>query len=471
MPTTTGQVLQLSLSETIPGACFFIGTSLQFSEVLFIRLRASDAARVRDFKKSMIALLAKAQQAGYPVEVQHTLIEAEITIARFTGFDISPVGTAIRGDFYSVTGSNIPAEAELVFESDTAIVTVTPDLVRPHLVVVVPLPVEVPLGRNTVRLQAPGWSSQAVPVDVADGRPPAVRVLHSGPPKVRPYTIVLVANTAIEDEAGGTFTSDPVLANRVRFYETVRFCLRNMFAVTEDLLRQGHIDASIRLVTIFDDTAAAIEANSLVQEVAPNRMEPKGTKTNSFVERHHENADIVFVINGSTTHFQATSQFTTDYAAGPSTGYTFDGTARVHGHLPRIPGICTLSIVLVQNFLTALHEFCHAASDFNNGKVHDLYVDGTARGFLINKKFRADSADAIPNIFATYEGTDYPSDQNRDGIGYGANWTSFHPALIDATRPNIMDDRGLAFDDPELCRLDRLTYDWLVDRLWAKVLR
>jgi hypothetical protein len=35
-----------------------------------------------------------------------------------------------------------------------------------------------------------------------------------------------------------------------------------------------------------------------------------------------------------------------------------------------------------------LHEFCHAASDFNNGKVNELYND-IAGGFLVNKKARA----------------------------------------------------------------------------------
>jgi hypothetical protein len=38
--------------------------------------------------------------------------------------------------------------------------------------------------------------------------------------------------------------------------------------------------------------------------------------------------------------------------------------------------------------MAPLHEFCHAASEFNSGKVNDLYND-MAGGFLVNKKTRA----------------------------------------------------------------------------------
>jgi len=35
--------------------------------------------------------------------------------------------------------------------------------------------------------------------------------------------------------------------------------------------------------------------------------------------------------------------------------------------------------------MAPLHEFCYVASDFNSGKVNDLYND-IAGGFLVNKK-------------------------------------------------------------------------------------
>jgi hypothetical protein len=119
--------------------------------------------------------------------------------------------------------------------------------------------------------------------------------------------------------------------------------------------------------------------------------------------------------------------------------------------------------------MTALHEFGHGASDFTNGSVVDLYVDGAAGGFSPNKKFRAQATDPVPTDFATFNGVDYPSDPSRDAIGYPATWTSYHPQLIDGTRPNLMDNFWLSFDTPRRCRLDRLTYDWLRDRLLAKL--
>ena len=37
--------------------------------------------------------------------------------------------------------------------------------------------------------------------------------------------------------------------------------------------------------------------------------------------------------------------------------------------------------------MAPLHKFCHAASEFNSGKVNDLSNDITG-GFLVNKKVR-----------------------------------------------------------------------------------
>jgi hypothetical protein len=70
----------------------------------------------------------------------------------------------------------------------------------------------------------------------------------------------------------------------------------------------------------------------------------------------------------------------------------------------------------------------------------------------------------IPNY---YNGPDFPSDPNRGGLGYPAAWTSFHPELLDPTRPDMMDNYWLAFDDPQLCRHNGLTRAWYTDRLRA----
>jgi hypothetical protein len=118
-----------------------------------------------------------------------------------------------------------------------------------------------------------------------------------------------------------------------------------------------------------------------------------------------------------------------------------------------------------------LHEFGHAGSDFNNGRVVDLYLDGGGGGSIVNRKARAQSTNPVPAQFANYNATGYASDQNRDSIGCPATWSSYHPELIDPTRPNLMDNYWQAFDDPLRCRLDRLTYAWYSDRLRAKIFR
>jgi hypothetical protein len=103
--------------------------------------------------------------------------------------------------------------------------------------------------------------------------------------------------------------------------------------------------------------------------------------------------------------------------------------------------------------------------------VTDLYVDGVS-GFNVNKKARTSSSNPIPTNFATYNGTIYASDQNRDGLGYPPTWTSYHPQLVDAAHPNLMDNYWLAAGgNPQVCRLDGLTYAWYTDRLRAKLNR
>ena len=90
----------------------------------------------------------------------------------------------------------------------------------------------------------------------------------------------------------------------------------------------------------------------------------------------------------------------------------------------------------------------------------------------MNKKARLRTIDPIPANFGNYDGTNFASDQNRDGLGYPATWLSYHPVLADAAHPNLMDNYWLAAGgNPQVCRLDQLTYDWYTDRLRAKLRR
>jgi hypothetical protein len=468
MALTTGLVQKITW--VMPTVCVRVGASPSSVELFYVVFGPSDTEVDLGFKRNVVNLFVKAKMSGYPVTVEHPNDSATIQSVRFGKFNICPVGHAVHNDFYSVTGSGIPGDVQLVFDSMTTTVTVTPDLVRPHWVLITQLPASIPVGRNMVRLQSASWTSDSVPVEVSARPFVPVRVLYSGQPKNRPYNILFVANPGIQTEAGA-FIADPVLMNRAGYQDVVGFCLRNLLTLNEDLLRQGDWDRQIRLVSVFDATLAANDANSLAHELSPNLMETRRDRLNALLRRYSEVADMVFVIHGSTTHDRASAWFTTDDSAKPGTAYTYDGTSHTHGHLPSIPGSAALPLNMGRNGLTPLHEYGHAGSDFNNGRVTDLYVDGVS-GFLVNKKARAQSTDPIPASFANYNSTNFISDQNRDGLGYPIGWTSYHPTLIDAAHPNLMDNYWQApGGNPQVCRLDRLTFAWFTDRLRTKLTR
>jgi hypothetical protein len=450
--------------------CVQVGDSPQQVELFTIGLSDSDSVSVRAFKSAMIALLAKAQAGGLTVQVAHADTSAIVDSVAVENVDISPVGPAIVGDFYSVAGANIPAGAQLVFVSGAVTVTVTPEILRPQFVFVSALPAAVPIGRCMLHLEAPGWTTASVPVDVVSGQPLTSRVLYSGFSETSPYNIVFVANPAFLNADGST-VADPVLTNRAGFQDTIRYCLECLLTIDEDALRVNNMDARIRLVAIFDPTQGTSAANTLAQGDSPNICEPRRNLVSAFAGTYLETPDILYVIVGGTTYDRASAWFTTDNTASGSTTFTYDGTTHTTYQTASTPGTIALPTDADQTGPTPLHEFGHAASDFNDGRVIDLYVDGVPSGTLvINKKARAQSTDAIPTNFATYQAVTYKSDQNRDGLGYPSNWTSYQPELADATRPNLMDNYWLT-PDHKKCRLDKLTHQWFIDRLTTKINR
>jgi hypothetical protein len=470
MAFTDGLVIRLTWVSAV--VCVYIGTSISSAETFFIEFRSSDTDQLSAFKRSLVVALTRAKIIGYPVSVGHPDDSGEIQDLTFGAFDISPIGPAIHNDSYSVSGTGIPPSVAMIFETGAVKVTVTPDIVRPHWVFIETLPTTVPVGLNTVRLESPTWTSGRVPIDVSARPPGQVRVLYSGQPKYKPYTIVFVGNPAIEDTAG-TFVADAILTDRAGFLDVVRHCLENLLTETEDLLRQADWDNQFRFISVFDPALNANNDNSLAHEIAPNLMETRRNQLNPFLLRYGIiQPDIVFVLHGSTTFDRATAWFTTDDTTQAGTAYTYDGTSRTHGHFPSIPGSAALPINMNQTGLTTLHEYGHAGSDFDNGRVIDLYVDGTGGAFDVNKKFRTGSTVPIPVTFGNYNGAVFNSDPNRDGLTYPATWTSYHPELLNAANPNLMDNYWLAAGgNPQVCRLDRLTYTWFTDRLRVKLTR
>jgi len=469
MEQTSGIVQRLNLAAN--AVCVWIGPDPSNVEIFVLEFRPGDGAHALDSKKSLVNLLVKARGAGYEIGISHAPNESMINSISLSGFDISPVGFAIRNDFYSITGSGIPQDAEFVFENDTTVVSIAPDMVRPHWAFLSELPAAVPLRRVNVSLQGSGYASDAVPIDVFARPPERVRVLYPGAPKGDAYTLAFVANPMLEVEEGGHFIADPILADRTGFHEVVTHALTNLLTEAEDLLRQDNMDVHMRFVAVFDDVLAdSNDSNALVKLVPPNLIGPRQNKFRTYMARYDEVADVAFAISASSTHTRASARNTQD-AGDPNTAFTYDGDNHVHGHFAEVPGACTLSRFGSRGGLTPLHEFGHMASDLENGRVTDLYVDGNPGGFQVNKKFRANSGDAVPNNFGDYDGTDFLSDQNRDSLGYPATWTSYHAVPIDPHRPNLMDDYWRAATNIRACRLDRITYELFSDRLRAKVFR
>ena len=200
---------------------------------------------------------------------------------------------------------------------------------------------------------------------------------------------------------------------------------------------------------------------------------PRRETIQTFLTDRGLATDVVFVLAGSAIYERATTSPTTDDSDAGGPLFAYDKFKGVHGRFPSIPGMVALPMGALKGPV-ALHEFCHAAADTENGLVIDLYVDGDLPAFplglRVNKKWRNLPTDVVPQDFATYQDTRYATDPHRAGLEYAPGWTSYHPVLTDAARPNLMDIYGLD-ENPMACRLDQLTRQWFVDRLRAKLSR
>jgi hypothetical protein len=277
--------------------------------------------------------------------------------------NITPVDEPIHHDFYSVAGTDIPPDAVMEFTTPVGVLTVVPSFVRPHMALVARLSSSLPIGQASLRLTSPSTSpSNTVTVAVLGGPPQTVRLLQPGEAKARPYTVVFVANPGIQAAVGSTFTSDAILTNRAGYHDVVGFSFHNLFGMAEDILRQGDIDARMRMVSVFDSSRPADAANSLAHEIPQSTtMETRRSVLAPFLATFGIVADMVFVIHGSTTHTRASAWYTTDDSALGGTAYNYDGVARVHGHFPRIPGSAAVPVSVDTSGLTVIHEFAHAA--------------------------------------------------------------------------------------------------------------
>jgi len=310
--------------------------------------------------------------------------------------------------------------------------------------------------------------------------PTAINVLQIGATKENPFTIVIAANPALETPwNSGLFTPDPILGDQPGFDATAQYVLSALFGglpgQREVFLTDAVIQSNIRVVTLFvdDPPPAATDPNALVAQDDPhisNQLIARRSVFNAFLARYGLHADVAFAVSASPTHTRATSWYTTDDDTRGGVPFSSDGMLLNHRYHAIIPG--TVAIHITSASLTALHEFGHALSSYTNGSVTDLYVDSTP---ALNNKNRL-PATAIPANFADYNGVMLTTDPTRNGLGYPPGWASYHCELNNAVVPSVMDDYWQAptahpGSTVEECEHDRITRQFLRDRLLAKLAR
>ena len=296
---------------------------------------------------------------------------------------------------------------------------------------------------------------------------PVTKVLRKGDTtKANPFTIIIVSNPVLEAPwNSGQFVADSVMSDQNAFDATAQYINTSLFGglpnQSERFMADPSIASKIRVVSVFVPGRPVQDSNALVaQDGASNQLIARRAVFVPFLSGLGLQADVAYAISKSPTHTRATAWPASDDDARNGIAFTLDGITLAHRFFNLIPG--TVALHTTSRSMTALHEFGHALSSFSNGVITDLYVDNDPA--LNNKRGRP-----IPSSFSTYNGANMASDQTRDGLGYGA-WQSYHCELIAPTFPALMDNYWMASDNvPEHCQHDRLTRQFLLDRLRAKI--
>lgn len=374
-----------------------------------------------------------------------------------------------RGDVLLVRGHDFTPGTAIEFGSGPGRVTVAPSARLPYLLMVASLPATVPLGPTTLTVVRPdGRRSEPIAVTVTADPPAPVVILLPGAPKANSYTVAFVANPRVQP-VGGAAVADPILTQRARFYRAVAASLQAMFTFRETLLHP-YAD-EIRVVARFDSAVAAPPPPT--RRLATGMTAPDRANVTAYLAAAALPADVCFTVFRAPAFSRASALPGLDAGAGGADpAFTYDALARNHVRVTAQPGVVALHAPPT-SVMTPLHEFMHAISGDVNGSCDDLYLDIPLVLFEVNRKRKASAGPPIPATFARYNGRDHPSDRpqgtyvGRGGIGY-AGWRSYGAALIDRSRPNLMDNYHVAAD-PTQCQLDAMTRRFLRDRLEAKL--
>lgn len=283
-----------------------------------------------------------------------------------------------------------------------------------------------------------------------------------------PYTIAIVANPVLA-KLNGNLEADPITATEQLFQSRVRYVLNCLFGrlpeQAEKLLAEPDLGPNIKVVSLFDDSLPIDMSNSLVNEFAGEIAEPIRKLFTPFLARFGIQADVAFAITASPTHVRASAYHATEDQARGGIDFESNGSQFKHWFYSLVPG--TIALPSIASSLTALHEFGHAFSSYTDDMlVTDQYVDSPT---ALNVK----QGRPIPGSFGTFASQNYATDPNRGGLGYPPTWTSYHPELFDATVPSLMDDYWQVPQGrkPEHCMFDKVTRNFIRDRLLAKFAR
>jgi hypothetical protein len=299
---------------------------------------------------------------------------------------------------------------------------------------------------------------------------PIVKVLRQGDTtKNDPFTIIIVSNPVLETPwKSGKFAVDPVTSRQLAFDASAANIVDALFGLLpgqkEQFMADPRIGPAIRVISLFVNGLAAVDSNSLVAEDGlSDTLVARRSAFVAFLTRYGYKADIVYAVSQSDSHTRASAWYTSDDDGGSGVPFDLDGVTYMHRFYCRIPG--TVAIHTTSSSITPLHEFGHALSSYSNGSVTDLYVDSDPA--LNNKVGRP-----VPRRFCTYNGSVMSADATRNGLSYPASWLSYHCELHDPRYPAVMDDYWSASSGrPEDCQHDKVTRQFLIDRLIAKISR
>lgn len=297
---------------------------------------------------------------------------------------------------------------------------------------------------------------------------PMIQVLRPGDvTRPRPFTVFIIANPALEAPwKSGAFVVDPIATQQAAFNSCASYIVTTLFGglpgQSERFMADPTIASKVRVISLFATGLAPEDQNSLVaQDGASNLLIPRRTLFAPFLSRYGHQTDVAYAVSRSASHVRASAWFTTDDDAGPGTTFVLDGATLSHRHFNVIPG--TIALHSSSTSMTALHEFSHALSSYTNGAVVDLYSN--VKVGLNNKHGRP-----IPSNFAIYNGSPMISDSSRDGLTYPPSWVSYHCQLLAPAFPALMDNYWAA-SNPVNCQHDKITRQFLMDRLRAKISR